>query len=413
MSVRHGFDRTTTVPFASLVLLAGALHCSSSGGTEAGAPAGMELSAEGGAETGAGGSSGAPGVPTLPAVPLDPAGLVPCPAFPPSADPKCGATDKKRSVGTGNSFPETIQGGFVDEANKRVVIAVSGIFTPGKKLAAVFTVDLATGNRTVISGEIVDPAEGPKTIGEGPELTGNYMSIAAGPDGWYAATDDGIFKIDPANGKRTLAVNLKVPPFNTGVCSAGGLTIAPSGKMYRVFHNIGDGVVEITPGSTPTCREVTNNKTNGAGSGAKPQDPLAPFFFAGKVWTPDRLGGALFTVDPATGAGLKVTAQRGEPGSGDSCLGTNGVSANASIFWTFNTDPSTGDDCAASTYPPIVAVDPTTGQRTGIKTNAEGPRDYLTAVFALPGQTRKVLFASKNALYIYDADRSLTNIFSY
>jgi hypothetical protein len=369
--------------------------------------------------------------PTAAAAP--PGTLVPCPSYPPSADPKCAVTGKSRSVGAGPAFPGPadgvgagIQGGFVDAAAGRLVVAGGGVLKEGVKQGFVMTVDLASGNRTFVSGTLNDPAEGPKQRGRGPELSGQDVFVAPGPGGWYAVSDlnvsakpgqpKGVLKIDPATGDRSWAVDFAGPAFKAGPCASlnRNLAVAPNGKIYIPFINIdiGKGVAEITPGATPAaaqCRAVVNNK-GPVGSGAKPDDPWSVGFAAGKLWVFDKRGGYVVAVNPADGASRRVTAKNGSVGEGDKCLGVDGFAVTDSIIWTYSSDGPTG--CTG--VPRVVSVDPATGARATGGGIANGPAaGTVVAAFVLPGQKDKVLYAEKSRVLVYDMKKGLVNNFSY
>jgi hypothetical protein len=441
MKIRSFALRFAGFSFSSFVLASAGTGCNMLGAASdtpaassaAGADAGAAIAsgagaADAGTPSAPGADGGAPGPNMGPdgAAPPGPlAELVPCPEYPQSKDPKCKQAPEKRTVGAGVAFPDSatdgvtasLQGGFIDAANNRLVLAAAGVLLEGKKFGAVFTVDLATGNRTVLSGLILDPSEGPKRFGKGPELVGQNMSIAPGPDGFYVTASDikGIIKIDPATGDRSLAVDFAAPAFASGPCSSqtSNLTLAPNGKIYRSWVNIkiGAGIVEMTPGPSPTCRALLNRDDAAVGSGAKPNDPWDVMYSAGKVWVLDKRGAALFAVDPATSVSRKVSSGSGDPGSGDKCFGIDGSSMNDQVVWTFTDGSSTGIACNPS-QPGAVIVDTADGKRTGVKKLADGPTDSYRAVVALPGQKTKALFLAGAAVYIYDSERSLMNIVS-
>jgi len=355
--------------------------------------------------------------------------LVPCPQIPPSTDPKCQRNGAAGSVGTGATFPDSatdgvgagIQSAFVEAAKSRIVLVVGGVLTGGVKHGAVFAVDLATGNRRFVSGTILDPATGPKTAGKGPDLLAQTIAIAPGPDGaWYTLADTntnppGILRIDPETGDRTLAVDFKADAIAKSLpCSSliGGPAIAPDGKIYSAFQNIdfGRGVVEIVPGATPQCRAIVNNKDGATGSGAKPDDPWHAVYARGKVWVFDKGGLYVVSIDPATGASVKVSAKGGVPGSGDKCFGNSGFAMNDDILWTYSTNSSTG--CTGT--PPVISVDPTNGARGSAAKVADGlGSGSVETVIPLPGQKRKLIYADKNRFYLYDLDANLVNVFSH
>jgi hypothetical protein len=407
-------SRNATLALLAAAWVAAMFGCSASPTPGSGTPAGNDL------------DSGAPQpdvvVPKPPPDPpkdagVDPTGMVPCPASPPSTDPRCVQNPPKQSVGAGIVFPAgaTLNGGFVDVASRRIVLAAGGVMANGKQYGAIFTVDLATGNRTFVSGTTLDPAEGPKTAGAGPELLGSAgVNIAAGPDGWYVTATRAILKIDPVTGDRALAVDLSLPAFGAGTAcqnQMGRLAIGPTGKIYRSFEILsnGKGIAELTGGATPTCRAVVNNMDSAVGSGLKPFRPTDLSFARGKLWAQDQAR-AIFSIDPMTFASRNETSVT--TGSGDECLGIDGMAMTDDVIWNFNSESKTGDPCATAD-PNIVAVDPSNGKRTGNKVVSDGPRAPITAIVPIPGQTTQAFYLSKDAVYRYDAARHLVNVFSH
>ena len=113
------------------------------------------------------------------------------------------------SIGAGPSFAlyenAHLSGGFIDAAKNTLVASVywDGSSTPK---GLVVRYDLKTWARTFVSGEWKDGA--PKSTGTGPAFT-HLKDIKPGKDGmWYALAYKPqraeIFRVDPANGNRTV-----------------------------------------------------------------------------------------------------------------------------------------------------------------------------------------------------------------
>ena len=418
-------DRNNENPSALVGGAAGALSTTGSGGSS-GATSSRPFAggAGGGVRQTPGGSGGVGG---LSPGKSDPFALTPCP--PSSTAAKCRTTGTKNSVGKGITLPDSnpaaVTDGFVDAATHRLVVAIGNIQTNDVHYGAVFTIDLATGDRTHFSGTIVDPGTGAKAVGEGPNLLAQRsLYITPGPDGWYATAggnaEPGILRVDPTNGNRTVAVSLTAAAFATGPCAhlTGTIALSPDGKIYMPYdyllaQMIHRGIVEITPGPTPACRPIIDSKDEAIGSGWRPTDPRSVAFAQGSVWVFDELSRSLAMINPTTGASQRITTKDGDPGTGDRCFGDSGFALGEGRAWTFSAFSDT--DCAGTPF--LVSVEtapgPNLGRKRGNSTLADGPLDGpVQEVFPLPGQPEKVLYANYNLIYIYDRAKNLVNIFS-
>ena len=170
--------------------------------------------------------------------------IIECPEFPPSADPRCG----NGPLGSGPSFLGSgqIRTAFTDAARGKLVLAVAGAVVGSDTASAVWTVDVNTGARAVLSGTTVDPTTGFTTVGAGMAMS--VTAAALGPDGnYYVYGSDGIFRVDPATGARTLlrGAGSNPPGSNeacTGFYSSDDLKVFAvdgSGRAYVRFGHAG------------------------------------------------------------------------------------------------------------------------------------------------------------------------------
>jgi len=269
------------------------------------------------------------------------------------------------AIGSGPPINGKLRGGFVD--GNRLIAAVSYSNTGGYLVA----VDLATGERSVISGTYNDAANGPKTTGTGLDW-GAVQDVQPGPDGWYAVSSLGVFKVDPATGNRTRIIDQA----NTATqCTIGTAKVAPRtdaiavGPDKSVFLSlsktgVGVGLVAVKAG---VCRVVTlTGGTTTVGSG--PTFSSGNYFRTirfrdGKIWALEFVTKSLLTIDPTAGARVRISA------SGVTKLGTGDIDVGSGHmgFPTTGTNPvyTTIYDVSNRLFN-IPIIDPTTGNRTSL-----------------------------------------------
>ncbi|MBV9949092.1 MAG: hypothetical protein JOZ69_19745, partial [Myxococcales bacterium] len=190
-----------------------------------------------------------------------------------ASDPRCtgpscafaGTLGAGPILGCSSGFPE-IRFGFVDPAAGRLVVAVEmGVQSDAN--GGVFSVDLRSGDRTLLSGQYQDPATGTVARGTGPDL-GGVWDVEAAPDGsWLALVAKGstdnrqIVRVDPATGNRVLVDDFSTLDCGGGICVTpgylGGLAVAGDGSVYLGLDDnpvgSGNGVARLAATSTPTA----------------------------------------------------------------------------------------------------------------------------------------------------------------
>lgn len=366
---------------------------------------------------------------------------------------------------TGTGLPFNLGGsvfigsGYVDSASNSVLVPVESGSQQDNQ-GVVMRVDLATGNRSVVSGY-----DGEEWRGKGVEYVsdrgqkseaydlGRVRAVRPGPGGSVLAlVDKGlqqrteILKIDPRTGDRTLvwasrAANdaEKVRPdaiaqieknrFNHGseaLCRGGGKTaLKPSetfetdGRNFYLFlvnnpsgTGIGLARVPLTGGSCTWVSQYWPDGKSEVGSGAT-VNTLSPLVFAsgmlGREFVaatgPNPGGNTLFAIDTASGArrtlSLKnVQTPARSKGSGDAELGYLSTLAvgNGEIVTARNSARSDG-------FEPVVVSAQSGDRRVGAArsgTLSSGRDSDFNIVAAVPG-TSKYVVAFGKALHIWDS----------
>jgi hypothetical protein len=200
--------------------------------------------------------------------------------------------------------------GFIHQGELFAPVHYTGGNAGAVKPGAIYAINLATGDRRVVSGSY-QGAAGRVDVGSGYTLMGEALpfitSIKLGADGMiYAAgsntlTDVEITRIDPSNGARSLVwrrqnlTDASNPAYPYGQCFDGRVSTAyaggfqpvqyaerafalgPNGTFFLGWNNDGVGVVQISSdGSTCThvSRWASNNTTQplpNIGTGVTPQ----------------------------------------------------------------------------------------------------------------------------------------------
>lgn len=190
-------------------------------------------------------------------------------------------------VGTGTPF-STATGLILENSDSALVTLSYGY---------VVRVDLSTGNRAYLSGG---------SAGSGPSFYG-YLGpsdIDIEADGTVVVTDpssNGVFRIDPATGNRTLLSGAVLGPYGIGVMPNGNLAVGTAGSSYYRAERI-----PAQPPATATIYEVSGS--NGAAqlrSGGSPAVGSGPAIvrLAALDVGPD---GVVYVFDPSINALLAV-----------------------------------------------------------------------------------------------------------
>lgn len=357
--------------------------------------------------------------PKTPAEPPPAAALLPVTCNDSSKDPRCArpTSNTGASLGAGpaihgsSGFP-AIGEGFID--GRRLVVAVE-MGSQYDDLGAVFGIDLVTGDRTVLSGKIEDPAKGPVVVGSGPDL-GNVRAVTQAGSSWMALVSKGstqalsIIRIDPKTGARTLVRSLDggVIPCSGSTAKltielTNGIAGAPDGTVYAAVGNISNavGIVAI---SGSTCNVVTMSgaggfESKGSGPTLNSLDRYKSLKLdGGKLWALHGMSNSLMTIDIATGNRTRVSSGESQTrvGGGDAKVGYKMLAVNGSKVWT-------SGGWAGSSGFTLTEVLASNGQRTA-REGKSGPASYndeLTGVWVHPTKPLLVI-ATDNAFSLYD-----------
>jgi len=363
-----------------------------------------------------------------------------CRAVANAEEPRCQGADQVTpgSLGAGPAFPAdssgTLFGGFVDTAGNRLVI---GAYTGGSGVSygSIWSVDLATGDRTLSSGAIVDPIQGELTQGSGVELGENVLDVEALPDGdWVAWTVDNayntrVLRVDPATGDRTLMYE-DPPSRDPSPCAHAGLfyglgssnggsslfsiAVGSNGQMYLPLGSADEGgsgdigIAAMSAGGD--CTVVTLGSPDAShrkGGGPFATSPYRGIALDGSTLYATALSGQLHAVNTATGDRTLVS-EEGILGEGPD-LNQEHMTLVDGTLWT--TGESYSSDSQAR-----IDVDPASGDRTA-RHVADGPLYsssaqpvFMVAHPTLPGVA---VVALQRSIALYEASSGNSVLLSH
>lgn len=336
---------------------------------------------------------------------------VDCRATANADDPRCIDEDETAgSVGEGPHFPPggigALYGGFLDAAQNRIVLA--GWQNGPVEHAIVYAVDLATGDRTVISGTYLDPLQGDTAFGSGPDLGSSAWDVEPHPDGsWWVVGENADFdfqlmRVDPTNGARELVVaglvtcaspyeeylaativDLSNPP--SMAIAADGRVIVPMHSTFDRPNDYGIGVID----ETGVCTIVTLGSPEpeyAVGSGPwAAREYQAVAIVDGTLFASTRYG-ELHSIDTVTGNRTMVSVTNGNVTLGDGpALDVDMLIAGVDgRLWTSGDTGGGG----ANTDAVFVDVDLETANRTMYGNDGRGPIGPSDSVrFVVPHPT--------------------------
>lgn len=248
--------------------------------------------------------------------------------------PVCGCPGVTGQIGSGPQIG-AVGGKYVcgalDSAASRLVMGVQSI-----QGGSLWTVDLKTGNRVMVSGTVTDSATGQaQTTGTGDPMA-TPAAVRIGTDGWYAfegtSSQKQIQKVDPASGARTTLLTADqmagklggghpitctgAPSLDTSFARPeAGMGLGPANEAYLAMGKAPGyvAIVKVTFGATPTCAVVSGDNYDSpgespVGSGPNLNGVDAIDFAGGKLFALDVQQESVFAIDPATGARTIVSS---------------------------------------------------------------------------------------------------------
>lgn len=366
----------------------------------------------GGTSSGVGGAGGAGGTggggETSTCAPVD------CSIYDNSMDPRCQHDPAPGALGSGESFFGSSPGlmrGFVEGPSLYVA------FTANSSEGALFRVDLATGDRTWLSGRWEDPQQGTQTRGAGPSLGAPYDVVRA-PDGGLfvmVANELGrqLLHVDEASGDRTLAkdiasmANLCKLIDMANVSLEYELEVGPNGAPLVVGDAAGGaGLFELDV-ENDTCSTISfaTDDGNRVGEGPEFSEFKTLTIQGGKAYTSNPGSYSLVEIDLATGQRRRFSSSssatpvgEGPPAGAESILAGSGV--------VYAGRPST------STSLIVTEVDLATGDRTELFQES-GPLGNSSSVLHVYGEVDGCFYlGDRGTLFTYDPKLKRSNALS-
>jgi hypothetical protein len=343
------------------------------------------------------------------------------------SDPRCAEPedDNAAEVGAGLRFPGGLgglTGGFVDD--DRVVLGAWDN-RPGDELGSIWTVDLATGDRELVSGSVEDSIVGPMSAGSGPALGQRVLDVEPSTDGaWIAFTTAGLFRVDPASGAREQLFAFGSPSscVHTGVgwgittSGGAGLAVGSDGTMYVPAgeDESGDdyvdvGIFAVSPGGS--CRMLTMSSPLPArllGAG-----PLASIHYRGLALEGSTLYalegfGRIHAIDVATGDRRLVSSELESVGDGPPANYEYFMLPSAGVAWTSGDSSDSFEDATrALTHIELESGDRTLRWSYRAPIGSSGDVDWIAPHPALEGVAVAVTAGDALVLYHLESASSL------
>lgn len=349
------------------------------------------------------------------------------------------------SIGSGPDFAFAtlgLNGGFVDASANALVLAVGAPTSSAPRATGVFVVDLATGNRSFVTGFLDDRLRGELRAGSGPEFPGALMDVDRGPDGrWYAlsiytpsttsglpAASSTVFRIDPStgarevvaqdstasplcsvSGSRSLGFGRFVPA--TGWTGMAPLVVGADGSLFSRLEATAErlfGVGSLRDGS---CRVVSLYDSSGdrdIGSGPASADVYRSMTsIGGRLYATVGTNVDLLEIDPTTGNRRLISSADERVGRGPALLdeAIQASSDGRTIYMAGD-----GRDVPSG----LLAVDVATGDRTALRVLG-GPltAGNTRAVFEHPTQRDVLVVLQPMSVALYETTTGNSVLLSY
>lgn len=364
-------------------------------------------------------------------------GLLDCSRLGNVDDPRCRETDcdfagkvgKGVTLACAGSLTE-LMAGFVDESKNRLVLGLKSTRNFQIPNGVVLSVDLHSGDRTIVSGTYEDAAAGPVSRGDGQQLLDIQGMYSASDGAWLVATGNAsarVIKIDPVSGNRSVVLDDTLLD-----CSAvTGLdnealdyhTFIADDKNYyfALSHGHASGVVKVSS-TTFDCSAVTlqsfDDESLDKGSGVSFAS-LTQFhrllLQGNKVWALEYAPlKELLSFDLKTGERLRVSSLNSRVGAGEIAVGAEDMTLNAGAIWSLFEDfQSEGEGIGSRVE--LIPSDMPSGNRTAIVPKS-GPATLNTdikRIWPAPNSSLFILATEQGAVMWLDPASGASNLFSW
>jgi hypothetical protein len=215
------------------------------------------------------------------------------------------------------------------------------VFEPfaNKEAAFLISVNLDTGDRTLLSGLWDDPKNGETTLGTGP-LGGDNGDVIRGKDGalhiWSNKLQ--LLRVDPMTGDRTLEYDQKTSPCVTtmgkliGADTSAGIEVDEQGRIYSSGSSFTDYFILRYVGSPLTC-EIAS--ASGDGNGVDFLEWTGITYRQNKLYGLWYTSESLLEYDATTNKRTRVSSssQSTHVGSGPPFGTTSAYAADSNTVW--------------------------------------------------------------------------------
>ena len=326
-------------------------------------------------------------------------------------DPRnaCKAAPPEGSLGAGPTFSvrsrsTRFQGALIEGSN--LFIGFGEKSNLRSEVTAVYSVDLATGNRKIVAGGYVsNPTDEYKaqkvvTTGAGPALGIISMIRRLRPGKLLVSAYNGLFIVDDASGNRE-----KVTVDESSGCAknVGGMDLTTDGKLVMVFEDRTSSGVEVFDLQTKRCKVVSNHTDNpkvspAVGSGVEfPSSRFSsivraaddPNVFFALHWAQT----GIWSVNITTGARQIVAKRSGPLKRGDTDDFLSGMpSTTPGRIW-YASDEAQGVP-VRSGRSGVQVFNATSGESTAHVADQGPAADMTTVMLPMPSDPRWVVFTN-------------------